>query len=377
VAPRGTYAAGTNYALDDGATYDGSYYRSKIADNIGNQPDTSPTQWEEMISKGDTGAQGIQGETGDQGIQGETGAQGIQGETGANGTGVAPQGTYAAGTTYALNEGVVYDGSYYRSKIADNTGNQPDTSSTQWEKMVAKGVDGINTLSLISADAYRTPLTGIPQPFSNTGNSANIMPDFDNYAGPRLLLSTSSNEPLKMYDYTVPDTTNIKRRIVFEPEKGTGWNGETVIWKSEHKKMTDNVAWTDKIAKDIGTFTAPNAITPTGDTTSGSAVITNISSTTGLAAGMLVTGTGIAADSAIVSIDSGTQITLSENATATGTTITLTCKSVAPQVYEVTTSLATLGFTAGDEIQEVIFVDDSSGFSAGDIAFDRCEITGV
>jgi hypothetical protein len=63
--------------------------------------------------------------------------QGIQGETGANGTGVAPLGTYAAGTTYALNEGVTYAGSYYRSLAADNTGNQPDTSPASWELMIA------------------------------------------------------------------------------------------------------------------------------------------------------------------------------------------------------------------------------------------------
>jgi hypothetical protein len=91
VAPQGAYASGTTYALDDGVTYDGSYYRSLIADNTGNQPDSSPEQWELMIEKGETGAQGeqgiqgIQGEQGIQGIQGETGAQGIQGETGAAG----------------------------------------------------------------------------------------------------------------------------------------------------------------------------------------------------------------------------------------------------------------------------------------------------
>ena len=86
--PLGTYVSDTTYILNDGVTYDGSYYRSKVNDNIGNQPNTSLTQWELTVSKGEIGEQGIQGI---QGIQGETGEQGIQGETGADGTGdVAP-----------------------------------------------------------------------------------------------------------------------------------------------------------------------------------------------------------------------------------------------------------------------------------------------
>jgi fibronectin-binding autotransporter adhesin len=65
-----------------------------------------------------------------------------------------------------------------------------------------------------------------------------------------------------------------------------------------------------------------NAVTSaarTGSTTSGTAVVTGLSSTTDLVVGMSVTGTGIAANSTISSINSATQITLSANTTATGT----------------------------------------------------------
>ena len=61
---------------------------------------------------------------------------------GNDGTGVVPQGTYDSGTTYALNEGVTYNGSYYRSLTADNIGNQPDTSPASWELMVSIGDTG-------------------------------------------------------------------------------------------------------------------------------------------------------------------------------------------------------------------------------------------
>lgn len=65
----------------------------------------------------------------------------------------------------------------------------------------------------------------------------------------------------------------------------------------------------------------------TGNRTSGSAIISGISSTANLQAGQGITGTGIPADTSILSVDSGTQITMSTNAssgTATSTVITVT-----------------------------------------------------
>ena len=59
--------------------------------------------------------------------------------------------------------------------------------------------------------------------------------------------------------------------------------------------------------------------TRTGGTTSGTKIITGLSSTADLVVGMTVTGTGIAGSSTIATIDSATQITLNNNTTATGT----------------------------------------------------------
>ncbi|PJF28469.1 MAG: hypothetical protein CUN53_00155 [Phototrophicales bacterium] len=57
----------------------------------------------------------------------------------------------------------------------------------------------------------------------------------------------------------------------------------------------------------------------TGTTTTGSAVVTGLSSTTGMLAGMPVTAaTGIPTGTKIQSVDSATQITLTQNATASG-----------------------------------------------------------
>lgn len=63
-----------------------------------------------------------------------------------------------------------------------------------------------------------------------------------------------------------------------------------------------------------------NIITLTGTLTSGSAVVTGLSSTTGIAADtFMVTGNGIPSDCYVVSVDSATQVTLDQPSTNTGT----------------------------------------------------------
>ena len=57
----------------------------------------------------------------------------------------------------------------------------------------------------------------------------------------------------------------------------------------------------------------------TGATVSGTKILTNLQTTSGLSAGMVITGTGIPANTAIKTVDTLTQITLCNNATATGT----------------------------------------------------------
>jgi hypothetical protein len=71
-------------------------------------------------------------------------------------------------------------------------------------------------------------------------------------------------------------------------------------------------------------FTSQWAI-QTGNVTGGSAVITGIPSTAGIVAGTyMVTGSGINQDTYVQSVDSSTQITMSQPAAASGTGVTLT-----------------------------------------------------
>lgn len=92
----------------------------------------------------------------------------------------------------------------------------------------------------------------------------------------------------------------------------------------------------------IGDVNTPR--TTTGNTTNGSGSIT-VSSATGISVGWFVSGTGIATGSQVTVI-SGTTLTLSKNATATGTGVTLTFRpgyrvAGAPRPLDLTATLST------------------------------------
>ncbi len=83
--------------------------------------------------------------------------------------------------------------------------------------------------------------------------------------------------------------------------------------------------------------TESSPITVAGTTTLNSATVTAISSTSGLSVGLLVTGTNIASDTHILSIDSDTQITLDKYATGAAVGTIFTFSSVAAGVVPVRT----------------------------------------
>ncbi|GGA80696.1 hypothetical protein GCM10011507_34890 [Edaphobacter acidisoli] len=75
-----------------------------------------------------------------------------------------------------------------------------------------------------------------------------------------------------------------------------------------------------------------NPISITGSTTTSSASVTAVSSTVGLYAGQPISGTGIPTGTTIASIGSGT-LTLSQDATATGSAVALSVVPFVP-IYE-------------------------------------------
>lgn len=87
-------------------------------------------------------------------------------------------------------------------------------------------------------------------------------------------------------------------------------------------ELQEQHSWTAQQTENI--ITTDVAVSSTGDLTAGSGVITNIPDTSAIATTTwVVTGTGLVPSARVLSVDSGTQITISEEATDTATGVAL------------------------------------------------------
>jgi hypothetical protein len=173
---QGAYSSTANYALGDVVVFQGSSFVSLVGFNVGNTPGVTPEDWGPLTAQGPagpTGAQGLQGPTGTtgavgpvgppgstgaqgaQGVPGEAGAQGIPGTTGAQGlqgpagpqgaagpVGLNFMGAYNSTVSYALGDGVLFQGAGFVSLIANNAGNTPSLSPQDWSMFAASGAAG-------------------------------------------------------------------------------------------------------------------------------------------------------------------------------------------------------------------------------------------
>lgn len=85
-----------------------------------------------------------------------------------------------------------------------------------------------------------------------------------------------------------------------------------------------------------GTIPADLVTSATAHVTSGSAVITNLSSTTGVSKGQRLSGTGIPVNQTVASVDSASQVTCNLLNTATNTTVAVTFKGDYVQANNIT-----------------------------------------
>jgi len=107
-----------------------------------------------------------------------------------------------------------------------------------------------------------------------------------------------------------------------------------------------------------------------GTTATGSNTITNLSTTSDLAVGLIVAGTGIPAGSTITAITSPTTITISANATANGSpTLTFTSNVAANGTTGATSTLNRIYQGAGNTVQVMDF-SGSSNNAPFDLIFD-------
>ncbi len=98
-----------------------------------------------------------------------------------------------------------------------------------------------------------------------------------------------------------------------------------------------NATWTPfpSASADFTTLSAGSTATPTGTLSSGSNTITAVSSLVGVTAGQSITGTGIPSGTTVLSAVS-TTIVMSQNATASGSGVTLTITSPCVQLLTIT-----------------------------------------
>lgn len=104
--PRGAYSAGTDYAVGDMVSYNGSSYIMYVDAVVGTVP-TDASKWGIVASKGDTGATGATGSAGATGAAGSNGTNGTNGADGADGQGVPIGGT--TGQVLKKNSNADYD----------------------------------------------------------------------------------------------------------------------------------------------------------------------------------------------------------------------------------------------------------------------------
>ncbi len=150
ISYQGAYDSTANYALGDGVLWQGSGWVSLIANNHGNTPSLSPSDWAMFAASGSpgaTGAQGSQGAAGANGVDGLPGAvgpMGPEGPAGAAGTpGLVYQGTYSSVSNYALGDVVVFDGASWVSLVAGNVGQTPGVGSAYWGGLTSAGPQGV------------------------------------------------------------------------------------------------------------------------------------------------------------------------------------------------------------------------------------------
>lgn len=109
--------------------------------------------------------------------------------------------------------------------------------------------------------------------------------------------------------------SDIGNAIYAKRSAGCGMKGSQSFNVPRPQGGTFTVFWDDVVAEELFfRFTADvitGDISITGNTHSATAVLDGLSSTAGLAVGMLVRGTAVAAGATIVSIDSSTQVTVS------------------------------------------------------------------
>jgi hypothetical protein len=80
-----------------------------------------------------------------------------------------PEGEWTGGATYAKLDVVSYQGSSYVSRVDSNSGNQPDTSPTEWMLLASQGEPGAGAVDSVNGQTGAVSLDAADIPFDATG----------------------------------------------------------------------------------------------------------------------------------------------------------------------------------------------------------------
>lgn len=85
-----------------------------------------------------------------------------------------PRGVWSSGTTYAVNDLIVFSGSSYLSTINGNIGHQPDTNPSDWQ-LIAQGGGGSNPGTATEMAFYQTTGSTVsPTSITSNGSTLNV-----------------------------------------------------------------------------------------------------------------------------------------------------------------------------------------------------------
>ena len=182
LAYRGVYGSTTNSGLNDGVTYQGSSYISRAVNNVGNSPDASPAFWGLLAAQGAVGATGSPGAIGPAGPQGNSGAAGAAGPQGPAGlAGMTYRGAWSGGTSYAVNDAVLFGGTTYIA-TAGAAGLEPDLYPAAWSVLAQQGGVGpsgpTGAAATVTVGTVTTGLAGSAAAVTNSGTANTAVLNF-------------------------------------------------------------------------------------------------------------------------------------------------------------------------------------------------------
>lgn len=213
----------TTYKQNDAVSLGGTSYLSLVADNLGNDPETSPASWAILAlegaagATGPTGANGPTGDAGPTGTAGSVGPAGPTGPSGADGVAGATGADGATGPTGAAGP-TGPTGADAAGSIFASSSSSPATATTILGGLPGivtvlplSGSGGISSVPIIGGTIDLTSL-GTGQPVARDGTITSLA-GFASITAATALVGSTVTETISVWRSTAPNN-------IYEPIPG-------------------------------------------------------------------------------------------------------------------------------------------------------------